>query len=259
MDYTIQKNLYNILEKLQSKVNQGFYNPSQKEEAVKIITKIRTEYQTEVDDFVKRRDSIDKAYIDTRLITDQSFMIEYVSTKKDIDALRLDLLFLHKHIIIDENIRWEDQFLQLVDLFFQRKDNEFIKADFYKELIYFRFKNEDHNSKYNVDINFTLRENAFFSKLKVQMIADPIFTSDLLKYNTTSGLDLDLKFAKIFDTRRSFALDIAISKYELLKHFPEKLKESLLVNLFAINESIDAKQYLHSSYKNNVVFCSLFD
>jgi hypothetical protein len=91
------------------------------------------------------------------------------------------------------------------------------------------------------------------------MIADPIFTFDLLKYNTTSGLDLDWKFAKIFDTRKSFALDIAISKYELLKHFPEKLKESLLVNLFAINESVTAKQYLHLSYKNNTVFCSLFD
>ena len=75
MDYNIQKNLYNILEKLQSKVNQEFYNPSQKEEAVKIITKIRTEYQTEIDDFLNRRDSIDKTYIDTRLITDQSFMI----------------------------------------------------------------------------------------------------------------------------------------------------------------------------------------
>ena len=259
MDYNIQKNLYNILDKLQSKVNQGVYNPSQKEEAVRIITKIRNEYQIEIDDFLIKRDSINKEYINLSLITDHSFMIEYVNTTKDLDALRLNLLFLHKHIILDENIRWEDQFLQLVDLFFKRKDNQFIKADFYRESIYYRFKNEDHNSKYNVDINFTLRENAFFRKLKDQMIADPKFTSDLLKYNNTLGLDLDFKFTEIFDTQKSFTLDLVISKYEVLKHFPEKFKESMLVNLFAINESINAKQYLHSSYKNNLIFCSLFE
>ena len=259
MDYNIQKNLYNILDKLQSKVNQGVYNPSQKEEAVRIITKIRNEYQTEIDDFLIKRNSIDQDYINQSYITDQSFMIEYVNTKKNIDALRLNLLYLHKHIIIDENIRWEDQFLQLVDLFFKRKDNEFLKADFYGELMYYRFKHEDYNSKYNVDINFTFRENAFFRKLKEQMITDPIFTSDLLKYNTTLGLNIDSKFAEIFDAQKSFALDLIISKYEVLKHFPEKFKETLLVNLFAINESINAEQYLHSSYKNNQIFCSLFE
>jgi hypothetical protein len=259
MDYSIQKNLYNILEKLQSKVNQGFYNPSQKEEAVKIITKIRTEYQTEIDDFIKRRDLIDKAYIDAGLITDQSFMIDYVNTKKDIDSLGLNLLYLHKHIIIDRNVRWEDQFLNLVELFFNRKDNNNSKSEFINNLIRWRFRHDDHDSKFNIDLNYSLRESAFYDYVKKEIVKAPEIMAELLKFDPIADFELDRKFNNLFKFDNSFILNLVITKYQVLNYVPEKFKDHLLINLFAINESITAKQYLHSSYKNNTVFCSLFD
>jgi hypothetical protein len=63
-------------------------------------------------------------------------MIEYVTTKKDIEELGHNLLHLHKSIIIDDNVRWEDQYLKLVDLFFERQDNSLTKSEFFKNLIY---------------------------------------------------------------------------------------------------------------------------
>ena len=72
-------------------------------------------------------------------------------------------------------------------------------------------------------------------------------------------VELDRKFNDLFKFDNSFILNLVITKYQVLNYVPEKFKDHLLINLFAINESITAKQYLHSSYKNNTVFCSLFD
>jgi hypothetical protein len=259
MNYNIQQKLNDILEILQSRVNEGKYDPLKKEEAVKIITKIRTEYQAEIDDYIKKRTSIDRQFIDERFITDRSYMLEYVKTKKDIEELRGNLLYLHKHIIIDNNVRWEEQYLELVDLFFKRPDNQFPKAKFFQDLIRWRFKNDDHNSKYNIDINYTIRETDFYDKLKCKIIENPSFLSELLSYDPVSEFDLERKFNEIFEVDNSFILDLVIAKYDVLKYLPEKFKEHFLVNLFAINENLKAKQYLHSNYKNNNSFCSLLE
>jgi hypothetical protein len=258
MDYNIQKNLNSILEKLQKNVNEGKYNSELKEEAVKIITIIRKEYQKDIDEYLKNKNSIDNRYLNNnQLILDHSFMIEYVTTKKDIEELGHNLLHLHKSIIIDDNVRWEDQYLKLVDLFFERQDNSLTKSEFFKNLIYYRFKHDDYNSKYNIDINYTLREKAFYSKLKDQLLDNPLFISDFLKYDSDSGFERKLK--EIFDIQNSFILDLVITKYDVLKHIPEKFKEAFLVNLFAINENLNAKKYLHPIYKNNTSFCQLFE
>lgn len=259
MNYNIQKKLNDVLEILQSRVNEGKYDPLIKEEAVKIITKIRTEYQVEINDFIKKRNSIDRQFIDESLIADQSFMLEYVKTKKDIEGLRGYLLYLHKSRIIDDNIRWENQFLQLVDLFFERPDNQFSKADFFQNLIRWRFKNDDYNSKYNIDINYKIREATFYDQLKFKIIENPTFLIELLTYDPISEFDLERKFNEIFEVDNSFILDLVIAKYDVLKYLPEKFKEHFLVNLFAMNENYNAKIFLHSSYKNNNSFCNLFN
>ena len=256
MDYNIQKNLNSILEKLQKNVKEGKYNSDLKDEAIKIITIIRNEYQKDIDEYLKNKNSIDNGKINEQLIFDHSFMIEYVTTKKDIEELGLYLLYLHKRYIIDDNIRWEDQYLQLVDLFFKRQDNRLNKSEFFKDLIYYRYKNDDSNSKFNIDINYTLREKVFYNKLKDQLLDNTLFISNFLKYDSASVFDRI--YEEIFDVKNSFILDLVITKYDILKYFPEKFKEPFLVNLFAINENLNAKQYLHSNYKNNTSFCSLF-
>lgn len=259
MEYNIQKKLQDILEKLQLKVNQGKYNSVQKEEAVKIITKIRNEYQIEIEEYLKKQKSIDdRDFNADNLIEDQSFMIEYVTTKKDVEGLRHALLFLHKSIIIDDNVRWEDQFLKLVDLFFKREDNKFSKAEFFRQLIYYRFKNDDNNSKYNIDKNYTLREKSFYNNLKTHIVNDPIFISEFFNFDLTANFGFDKKFNEIFNVQNSFLLDLIMTKYGLLKQIPDNYKEHFLVNLFAINENIDAREFLHPSYKNNNKFCELF-
>jgi hypothetical protein len=206
-----------------------------------------------------RRDLIDKAYIDAGLITDQSFMIDYVNTKKDIDSLGLNLLYLHKHIIIDRNVRWEDQFLNLVELFFNRKDNNNSKSEFINNLIRWRFRHDDHDSKFNIDLNYSLRESAFYDYVKKEIVKAPEIMAELLKFDPIADFELDRKFNNLFKFDNSFILNLVITKYQVLNYVPEKFKDHILINLFAINESITAKQYLHSSYKNNTVFCSLFD
>ena len=260
MDYNIQKKLHDILEKLQSKVNQGEYNPAQKKEAVNIITKIRNEYQFEIDEYFNKRNSIDNRFFNNeQLITDQSFMIEYVSTKKDVSDLGQTLLYLHKSIIIDGNVRWEAQFLKLVDLYFLRENDNLSKSEFLTSLIRWRFRHDDHNSKFNLELNHIIREKAFYEYIKEQILKNPEIFSEMLEYDTVSDFDLVRKFNELLDVQNSFLLDLIVSKYDVLKHVPEKFKEHFLINLFAINEHINARQYLHPTYKTNLAFCSLFE
>jgi hypothetical protein len=255
MDYIIQKKLNEVLEKLQSRVNEGNLNQNLKEEAIKIITKIRLEYKNEIEEYFIKKQSIEKKYIDKQFIFDQSFMVELVSTKKDLDDLRLYLLFLHKSVIIDDNVRWEERFLQLVELFFNRKDNEFSKVDFFRELSCYRFKNEDRNSKFNIDINYILRENAFYSFIKEQIINEPKLITELLIRDIIPEFDRD----KTLVIKTPFLLELSIAKFEILKYIPDKFKEDFLINLLSFNENLKAKEYLNPTYKNNNSFCELFE
>lgn len=255
MYYNIQSKLNDVLGNLQLNVNQGNLNPTQKEEAIKIITKIRIDYKDEIEQYHHKKQSIENIYIDKNFITDQSFMIEYVSTKKNLDELRLSLLYLHKSTIIDDHIRWEDRFLQLVEVFFNRKGNEFSKNDFFSDLIYYRSKNVEYISECNININYILKEQAFYTFIKDQIIKEPKLIGELLINNILPEFDADNKF----DIKNDLLIELSIYDFEILKYIPEKFKEHFLINLLSINENILAREYLHPIYKNNKGFCKLFE
>jgi len=253
MDYIIQKKLNEVLEKLLSRVNEGNLNQNLKEEAIKIITKIRLEYKDDIEEYLNKRQFIQKGKVNLgfEYMFDHSFMIEFVSQKNSIDDLSLELEFLYKWLITDENIiTWQHHYFQLVEVFFNRIDNTLSKVEFLG-----RLRGSYKNETYDINTNYILKENAFYAFIKEQIIKEPIIISQILTNDLIPEFD-DVTKIKI---KNPFLLELTITKFEILKYIPDRFKDDFLINLLSINESIKTREYLHPTYKNNYSFCQLFE
>jgi hypothetical protein len=280
MKYSLQKKLNEILEKLQNRVNEGYFNTDSqlKAEAIRVITIIRNEFAAEIEEYIIRTKQIEDncANFDEKCTIDWSFGKEYFIfwAKRDIKAAYTQLLFFAKYFLADSGLPRHQEYLFYQNVFLQeiRQNDDYyvyllrLTCDF-EYYMHWGFDNDENflieGKSRTATEEFTRYYHSatkahFENSLLDRIISNPTMLENV-SFEDFNGRVDSLYDLKAINISNELLLDLILTDPNIIYYIHRERKKDMLINLFALYGSKKTKVFLHPDYASNRSFLTLFD